>query len=92
MDPIHVIKKPVVTEKGTYAMNEFNRYAFEVNPKASKNDIKSAIETLYKVKVDKVNTVTRRGKFRRMKFGETQMSSVKLAHVRLKEGQTIELF
>lgn len=92
MDMHYVIKKPLVTEKGTFAMNELNRYLFEVDPRASKTDIKSAIEGLYKVKVQKVNTMTRRGKFRRMKFGVTQEACVKMASVRLKEGQTIELF
>jgi large subunit ribosomal protein L23 len=81
-----------VTEKGTFAMNEQNRYTFEVDVKADKDDIKSAIESLYKVKVEKVNTLTRRGKFRRMKFGQTQMPTTKTAIVRLKEGSTIELF
>ncbi len=92
MDMHYVIKKPLVTEKGTFAMNELNRYLFEVDPRASKTDIKSAIEGIYKVKVQKVNTMTRRGKFRRMKYGLTQESSIKMASVRLKEGQTIELF
>ena len=92
MESHYVIKRPTVTEKGTFAMNEQNRYTFEVDPKATKNDIKSAIESLYKVKVEKVNTLKRRGKFRRMKFGVTQMSTTKTAIVRLKKGSTIELF
>ena len=92
MDPVYVIKRPLVTEKGTFAMNELNRYTFEVDPRASKTQIKSAIESLYKVKVAKVNTLTRRGKFRRLKYGLIQMPSIKTASVRLKEGSTIELF
>lgn len=92
MDMHYVIKRPLVTEKGTFGMSELNRYLFEVDPRASKTDIKAAIEGIYKVKVQKVNTQTRRGKFRRMKFGLTQEASVKMASVRLKEGQTIELF
>jgi large subunit ribosomal protein L23 len=92
MEAHYVIKRPTVTEKGTFAMNEQNRYTFEVDTKATKDDIKSAIESLYKVKVEKVNTLKRRGKFRRMKYGVTQMSTTKTAIVRLKEGSTIELF
>ena len=92
MEPHYINKRPSVTEKGTFAMNEQNRYTFQVDPRADKNDIKSAIETLYKVKVEKVNTLTRRGKFRRMKFGLTQASCTKTAIVRLKKGSTIELF
>ena len=92
MTPHYAIKRPLVTEKGTFAMNEQNRYTFEVDPRADKNEIKAAIEALYKVKVEKVNTLTRRGKFRRMKYGLTQEASTKTAIVRLKEGSTIELF
>lgn len=92
MEAHFVIKRPMVTEKGTYVMNEQGRYTFEVDPRASKTDIAAAVESLYKVKVEKVNTLTRRGKFRRMKFGLTQMSCTKTAIVRLKKGDAIELF
>ena len=92
MEAHFVIRKPLVTEKGTYVMNEQGRYTFEVDPRASKTDIATAVESLYKVKVEKVNTLTRRGKFRRMKFGLTQMSCTKTAIVRLKKGDAIELF
>lgn len=92
MHSTHVLKKPIVTEKGTYAMNEFNRYTFQVDPRATKDQIRKAVEDLYKVKVEKVNTQTRKGKFRRFRYGLTQESTVKLASVRLKEGDTIELF
>lgn len=87
-----IIRRPLVTEKGTFAMNEQNRYSFEVDPKATKTDIKAAIEAIYKVKVEKVNTQVRKGVFRRMKYGLTQMPTTKTAVVRLKEGSAIELF
>lgn len=92
MQAIHIIKKPVVTEKVTWGMNEQNRYMFEVDTKATKTDIKKAVEELYKVKVAAVNTQTRKGKFRRFKFGLTQESTVKMASVKLAEGETIDLF
>ncbi len=92
MHSTYVIKKPVVTEKGTFAMNELNRYMFQVDLRASKDQIRKAIEELYKVSVEKVNTQTRKGKYRRYKYGLTRESDVKLASVRLKEGDTIELF
>lgn len=92
MENHFVIRRPMVTEKGTFVMNEQSRYTFEVDPRATKDQIKSAVETLYKVKVEKVNTLTRRGKFRRMKYGLTQMACTKTAVVRLKKGSTIELF
>ncbi|MBY0312163.1 MAG: 50S ribosomal protein L23 [Phycisphaerales bacterium] len=91
MEAHFVIKRPLVTEKGTAAI-ELSRYTFEVDPRASKTDIKAAVESLYKVKVEKVNTLTRRGKFRRMKYGEVQMPTTKTAVVRLKQGMKIELF
>lgn len=92
MEPVYVIKRPKVTEKGTWAMNEQNRFAFEVDARASKTAIKAAIESLYKVKVEKVNTQVRKGRQRRTKFGLGMTPTVKTAIVRLKEGSTIELF
>jgi large subunit ribosomal protein L23 len=87
-----IIRKPVVTEKGTWAMNEQNRYAFHVDPRATKGQIKEAVEKIYNVKVEKVNTQVRKGVQRRLKYGLVQMSDTKTAVVRLKEGSTIELF
>lgn len=92
MDAVYVIKRPMVTEKGTWGMNELNRYTFEVDMRATKGEIKQAVESLYKVKVEKVNTQVRKGHQRRTKFGLTNTSTVKTAVVRLKEGSTIELF
>lgn len=92
MEAHYVIKRPVVTEKGTWAANEQNRYMFEVDPKATKTAIKSAVESLYKVKVEKVNTQVRKGVQRRVKYGMILTPTIKTALVRLKEGNTIELF
>lgn len=93
MLPVHdVIKHPVVTEKGTWAMNEQNRYAFRVDTRASKGEIKAAVEQIYKVKVEKVNTQVLKGTQRRLKYGLVKMPDTKTAIVRLKEGSTIELF
>lgn len=92
MQAIYVIKKPVVTEKGTWGMNEQNRYMFQVDTRASKTDIKRAIEELYKVNVEKINTQIRKGKQRRYRYGLTKEQDVKLAAVKLREGDAIELF
>ncbi len=92
MKSIDVIKRPLITEKGTWGMNEQNRYAFVVNPRATKVDIKRAVEELYNVKVERVNTQTRKGEHRRFKYGIRRESTTKLATVRLAEGSTIELF
>jgi large subunit ribosomal protein L23 len=73
-------------------MNELNRYAFEVDPRASKEQIKSAVEDLYQVKVVKINTQVRKERARRMKYGVVEGKRWKMAVVRLQEGQTIDLF
>jgi large subunit ribosomal protein L23 len=90
--PSDIIKKPRLTEKSTWGMNEQGRYMFVVHPRATKDDIRSAVESLYNVKVAKVNTITRRGEYRRRKNGMIQDSAVKMAAVRLVEGASIELF
>jgi large subunit ribosomal protein L23 len=92
MDDINVIKKPLVTEKSTVAMNEENRYAFQVDLRATKDEIKRAVERLYNVKVEKVTTQVRKGKQRRTRFGYATEADTKTAVVRLNEKDTIELF
>ncbi len=92
MEPIYVIKRPLVTEKATYHANENGRYSFVVDRKATKDDIKRAVEALYKVKVVGVQTQVRKGKERRLKYGWVQERETKKATVRLREGDNIELF
>ena len=92
MNDITVIKKPLVTEKSTVAMNEENRYAFHVDLRATKDQIKRAVERLYNVKVERVTTQIRKGKQRRTRFGWSQEPDTKTAVVRLSEKDTIELF
>ncbi|HZW08701.1 MAG TPA: 50S ribosomal protein L23 [Phycisphaerales bacterium] len=92
MDATYVIKKPLLTEKSTFAMNEEGRYSFLVDRTASKDEIKRAIESLYGVKVVGVTTQTRKGRERRMRYGWVTEKVSKKATVRLAEGQTIELF
>jgi large subunit ribosomal protein L23 len=87
-----VIKKPIVTEKSTFAMSERGQYSFEVDPRATKDQIKDAVEHLYKVKVVGVSTQNRKGKLRRLKYGMVTERMTKKATVRLAEGQTIEMF
>lgn len=92
MHSTHVIRKPVVTEKSTFAMNERNQYTFEVDRRATKTDIKRAVEELYDVKVEHVTTRIRKGKERRLRYGWVRDRAVKSATVRLREDDTIELF
>ena len=60
-----IIKRPVITEHSAELMAE-KKYTFEVDPKANKTEIKVAVETAFGVKVDKVNTMNIKGKFKRM--------------------------
>lgn len=89
--PHHIIKKPMLSEKSTYASDEFKRYTFLVPPTARKDQIKRAVEELYKVKVIGVNTITHRGANRRMKYGLVKGKITKKAIVRIDPKDTIEL-
>jgi large subunit ribosomal protein L23 len=88
----YIVKRPVLSEKSTYAMNEQRRYTFLVDPRATKTEIKDAIEVLYKVNVIAVNTQIRKGKAYRTRKGPMQATPEKRATVRLKGEQVIELF
>lgn len=91
MDTTDVIMKPLVTEKATGEIEE-GRYTFQVNRRATKRDVKRAVETLYGVTVEGVQTQLRKGRRRRLRYGWVVEKPSKKATVRLKEGQTIELF
>lgn len=88
----YILRRPLLTEKVTGAMEDANVYAFEVDRRASKDEIKAAIEKAYGVKVLKVNTQVRKGGSRRFRYGKVAESSWKRAIVRVAEGQSIELF
>ncbi|CAG0974240.1 50S ribosomal protein L23 [Phycisphaerales bacterium] len=92
IDPAYVVKKPLLSEKSTFAMNERKQYTFVVDPRATKTEIKAAIETLYKVRVEKVNTLIQKHKARRLRYGVVKPSPTKKAIVRLHADDTIELF
>ncbi len=91
MHAIHIIKKPIISEKANAEM-ELGRYTFEVDPSATKTDIKAAIKELYKVDAIKINTSVHEGRDRLYKYGLMSGKVSKKATVRLKEGQKIELF
>ena len=92
MDTNAVIIKPLITEKSTHQQATRNSYAFQVNVKANKHDIKSAIERQYNVKVQDVRTMNRKGKPRRSRYKLTTTSDWKKAVVVLDENSRIELF
>jgi len=92
LEPHYILRKPLLTEKSTAQMEESNVYTFEVDRGASKDDIKSAVERAYGVKVLKVTTQVRKGGSRRYKYGRVAENSWKRAVVKVAEGQSIELF
>jgi large subunit ribosomal protein L23 len=91
-----IIKKPVITEKMTAISEKLNRYAFIVDTRANKIQIKEAVEKLYGVKVVAVNTMNYEGKSksRYTKSGVItgKVSDTKKAIVTLAEGETIDFF
>ncbi len=90
----NLIKRPVITEKSLLLANKENVYTFEVAYKANKTQLKQAIQDLFEVDVERVNTIIRpskrkkTGRYRRLKLEP----ATKKALVKLAEGQTIELF
>lgn len=87
-----IIIKPVLSEK-TYADIENKRYCFIVSMKANKVEIKQAIESLFKVKVEKVNTLITPGKLTRFGRSEGMTSTTKKAYVTLKsDSKGIDFF
>lgn len=92
MQPHVVIKRPLLSEKSTWGSSEQKRYAFLVDPRASKTDIKAAVQSLYKVRVVGVNTSVRKAADRRLKYGLVPGKTSKKAVVRVHAEDTIELF
>lgn len=91
-DPYQIIIRPIITEKSMMLKERENKYTFEVHPKATKKDIKDAIEKLFNVKVEKVNTINIKGKRKRIGRIVTKSKNWKKAIVKLREGDTIEFF
>ena len=90
-NPRDVLHAPVVSEK-SYTLLDEGKYTFEVDPRASKTEIKIAVEQVFKVKVTSVNTLNRKGKSRRTRFGIGHRKDVKRAIVTLRAGDTIDIF
>ena len=91
-DPRHydLIVAPIVTEKATMA-SEHNKVVFKVSSKATKPQIKAAVEALFDVKVLTVNTLVQKGKTKKWKGTPYTKSDFKKAIVRLAEGQSIDV-
>lgn len=91
-----ILKKPIITEKMTALTESSNRYGFVVDHKANKLQIKTAVEKMYGVAVDSVNTMNYKGKHktRYTKTGwiEGRTNKFKKAVVTLVDGDTIDFF
>jgi large subunit ribosomal protein L23 len=85
-----VIKSPAITEKATM-LSANNQVVFNVARDATKTQIKAAVEKLFGVKVEAVNTLVRKGKFKRFKGRAAMQSDVKKAVITLVEGQSIDV-
>ncbi|MGX9136454.1 50S ribosomal protein L23 [Rummeliibacillus sp. JY-2-4R] len=90
MEAREVLKRPVITERSSEQMAE-NKYTFEVDTRANKTEVKDAVEEIFGVKVEKVNIMNYKGKYKRVgRFGGYTNKRRK-AIVKLAEGE-IELF
>lgn len=93
MMPAHeVIKRPLLSEKSTWASGEQKRFSFLVDPRATKTEIKAAVQALYKVRVVGVNTSNRKERDRLLKYGFVAGKHSKKATVRVHADDTLELF
>ena len=86
---LNIIQKPLLTEKSTN-LNQYNQYSFIVNKHSNSNEIKKAIEKIFKVKVTKINTSIMRGKLKSFKGKIGYKKDYKKAIVTLAEGNTID--
>jgi large subunit ribosomal protein L23 len=92
MNTFDIIKTVRLTEKGTRQAANHNQYTVVADPRANKTEIRKAVQELFKVKVEKVNTLNVQGKFRRQRTASAgQASNWKKAIVTLKKGDKIEL-
>jgi large subunit ribosomal protein L23 len=87
-----VLRRPVLTEKSTRAIEVANQYVFEVAPEANKLLIRKAIEELFGVKVVKVNVRTRRAKLKRVGRSVGYGSDRKEAIVTLRQGDKLDVY
>lgn len=89
-NPRDIILQPVVSEK-SYEAQEQGKYTFVVDRRANKTEIKLAIEKIFDVKVESVNTINRSGKTRMTRFGMSKRKDTKRAIVTVREG-SIDIF
>ena len=88
---LEIIKAPVITEKSANLAQKERKYIFKVDPKASKTEIKQAIESIFKVKVVSINTLNSHPKKRRVGKYSGMTNKYKKAIVKLAEGNSIKI-
>lgn len=91
-EPRTIVRRALITEKGTRIRENKNGYLFEVARDANKIEVKQAVEAIFSVKVESIRTLRVHGKPKRMGRYAGHRSDWKKAIVTLKKGQTIELF
>lgn len=93
LTPEEIIRRPIaLTEKATRLKSEYNQVVFEVAPSANKVQIRQAVEELFDVKVESVNTLVQRGKVKRVGKRPMKRPNWKKAIVTLKQGDDIQFF
>ncbi|MGH7873523.1 MAG: 50S ribosomal protein L23 [Candidatus Binatia bacterium] len=90
--PQDIIQAPLISEKGTALTESVNQVLFKVRPDANKIEVKHAVETLFKVKVEQVRMARYLGKMRRVGKNIGRRPTWKKAYVTLKEGDKIDFF
>lgn len=91
-DPRDILRRPIVSEK-SYRSLQLNQYTFEVDPRATKPEIRQAVEVVFKVHVEGVSTVSVKGKPKTQRLrGGGHTRDRKKAIVTLKKGDRIEIF
>ncbi len=86
-----ILLAPVVSEK-SYSLIDENKYTFVVDPRANKTEIKIAVQAVFNVTVTAVNTLNRKGKVRRTRYGVGKRPDTKRAIVTVAEGERIDIF
>ena len=90
--PLETLIAPLITEKGTLVNETSNQVVFRVRPGANKEEIRRAVESFFKVKVEKIRTVKMLGKHRRTAKSVGKRPDWKKAYVTLAAGETIDFF
>ena len=92
MDTHTIIRKPIITEKATFDSSESNRFTFEIDRRATKAQVKHAIEEIYGVRVLAVATQRRKGETSRGRHGYITTNAIKRAIVKVHPEDSIQLF